>query len=291
VRANQREGRHLNKPKTSKLRIAWRTIEASTSDHMSLAAAGCAFYATLSLFPAISMLISVYGLLFDPGSVIPQLAVLRDLLPAPAYLLIEDRMLQLVAQPNEHLTIGLGVAFLVSFWSSSSASKAVLSAMNVAYDTTERRPFLRFQLIGLAMTLCAVLGVVLAIAGLVVLPRLIAFSGLSDVGAALIQIASFGIVLVFFAGGLAVLYARGPSRAPPSNARLLPGTALATLLWLSSSYVLSLYVGKLANFDATYGSIAAVVGIMLWFYVSAYAALLGAELNAQLELAAREIAL
>jgi membrane protein len=254
---------------------------------MSLSAAGCAFYATLSLFPAISMLISVYGLVFDPGSVVPQLAVLRDLLPAPAYLLIEARVMQLVAQPGGHLTIGLGIAFLVSFWSSASASKAVLAAMNVAYNTTEPRPFFRFQLIGLAMTLSAVVCVVLAIAVLVVLPRVILFTGLSAVGAALIQIASFSLVVGFFAVGLGLLYAHGPSRKPPPEARVMPGTVLATLLWLLSSYILSLYVGKLANFDATYGSIGAVVGIMLWFYVSAYAALLGAELNAQLEQADR----
>jgi membrane protein len=267
--------------------IAGRTFIASTSDHVSLAAAGCAFYATLSLFPAISMLISVYGLLFDVKDVLPQLAVLRDLLPAPAYGLIEDRVLQLVAQPHGQLTLGLAIAFLLSFWGSASAAKAVLSAMNVAYDTTERRPFLRFQLIGLAMTLSAVICAVLAIAGLLVLPRLIQFSGLSAIGGALIQMASFGLVIGFFSGGLALLYARGPSRPPQPGMRVLPGTALATGLWLLSSYVLSLYVSKLANFDATYGSIGAVVGIMLWFYVSAYAVLLGAELNAQLELAER----
>jgi membrane protein len=233
------------------------------------------------------MLISVYGLVFDLGSVLPQLDVLSNLLPPPAFALISDRVTQIVAQPRGHLTIGLVIAFLVSFWSSASASKAVLSAMNVAYDTTERRPFLRFQLIGLAMTLCAVVGVVLAIAVLLVMPQLIQFSGLSAFGAALIQFTSFALVIGFFAGGLAVLYAHGPSRTPPPKARVLPGTALATLLWLISSYVLSLYVAKLANFDATYGSIGAVVGIMLWFYVSAYASLLGAEMNAQMELSER----
>ena len=268
--------------------IAWNTFIASTTDHVSLAAAGCAFYATLSLFPAISMLISIYGLLFDPGSVVPQLSILRDLLPPPAFMLIEDRVMQLVRQPHGHLTIGLGVAFLVSFWSSASAAKAVLSAMNVAYNTTDRRPFFRFQLIGLAMTLSAVMCAVLAIAALVVLPPVIQFSGLSAFGAGLIQIASFGLVIGLFAAGLSLLYARGPSRAPPPNARLMPGTALATLLWLLSSWLLSQYVSKLANFDATYGSIGAVVGIMFWLYVSAYAVILGAELNAQLELVGPE---
>jgi membrane protein len=264
-------------------RLTKATIAASTTDHVSLAAAGCAFYATLSLFPAISMLISVYGLVFDPKSVVPQLSVLHDVLPAPAFALIESRVLQLVAQPSGHLTTSLGVAFLISFWSSASASKAVLSAMNVAYDTLEQRPFLRFQLVGLAMTLSAIICAVLAIAVLVVLPRLIAFTWLSSETGILIEIAGFGLMVSFVASGIALLYAHGPCRKPPPNQRILPGTLLATSLWLLSSYLLSLYIGRLANFDATYGSLGAVVGIMLWFYVSAYAALLGAELNAQLE--------
>ena len=276
------------KPPKAWRRVARRTIQASTTDHVSLAAAGCAFYATLSLFPAISMLISVYGLVFDPPSVVPQLAILRDLLPPPAFGLIEDRVVQLVTQPRDHLSIGLALAFLLSFWSSASASKAMLSALNVAYDVTEQRPFFRFQLIGLAMTLSAVVCAVLAIAVLLVLPALIHSFGWFGHGAGLIQIASFMLVVGLFSLGLGLLYAHGPSQPPRPGARVLPGTALATSLWLLSSYVLSLYVEKLANFDATYGSIGAVVGIMFWFYLSAYAALLGAELNAQLEIAAEE---
>jgi membrane protein len=176
----------------------------------------------------------------------------------------------------------------VSVWGTASASKAVLSAMNVAYDSPAPRPFVQFQLIGLAMTLGAVVCAVLAIGVLLVLPPLIQFSGLSAIGAGLIQIASLGLVIGFFAGGMALLYAHGPTRARPPDSRVLPGTALATGVWLISSFALSVYVSKLANFDATYGSIGAVVGIMLWFYVSAYAVILGAELNAELEHAERE---
>ncbi len=269
-------------------RLVSRVIAASTSDHVSLAAAGCAFYATLSLFPAISVLISIYGLLFDPASVVPQLAVLRDLLPTAAYGLIEDRVLLLVGRPVGHLTLGLVVGFLVSLSSSASAAKAMLAALNVAYDAKERRPFLRFQAIGLAVTFGAVLCAILAFAALLVLPAAIRFSGLSFDGAAAIQVVSYIITIAFFGGGLGLLYAHGPARVAPPDARVAPGAILATAMWLLCSYLLSIYAGGLAGFDAAYGSIGAVVGIMLWFYVSAYAALLGAELNAQLEIAARE---
>jgi membrane protein len=288
VAQSAREGRRLINSRARWRGIATRTFAASTTDHVSLAAAGCAFYATLSLFPAISMLISVYGLVFDPASVVPQLVTLRDLLPAPAFGLIEDRVNQLVARPAGHLTLGLAIAFLVSFWSSASAAKAILAALNVAYNVYEPRPFVQSQLVGLAVTMSAVICAVMAIGALLVLPALIQFSGLSDIGAAVIQLSGFGLVLVFFSGGLALLYAHGPSRIPPPRAPVLPGTLLATVLWLISSWLLSLYVGKLANFDATYGSIGAVVGIMFWFYISAYAVVLGAELNAQLEMSAHD---
>ena len=263
--------------------ISVRTVVAASTDDVSLAAAGCAFYATLSLFPAISILISVYGLVFDPESVVPHLTVLKNLLPPPAFALIESRVLQLLAQPRGHLSFGLGIAFLLSFFSSASASKAVLSAVNVAYDVTGQRGFFKFQAIGLAMTLCAVVCAMLAAVVLIVLPPVIRFAGLSLIDSILIQAASFGLVVGFFALGLGLLYARGPARTRPAGARVVPGTVLATLVWLISSWLLSMYVGRLASFDATYGSIGAVVGIMLWFYISAYAALLGAELNALLE--------
>ena len=176
----------------------------------------------------------------------------------------------------------------MTLWSSASAAKSVLSALNVVYDVTERRPFLRFQLIGLAMTLGGIVVAVVAIGVLLVLPPLVRFSGLSGIGAILIQISTFLSVIAAFAGGLVLLYSRGPARARVPGTRVLPGTLLATFLWLASSWALSAYVARLANFDATYGSIGAIVGIMFWFYVSAYAVLLGAELNAQLEIAGRE---
>jgi membrane protein len=275
----------------SRQRISWRgwrrivigALQDATTDHVSLAAAGCAFYATLALFPAISTLISVYGLVFNVGSVEQQLQLLRDLLPPPAFALISDRVHQLVTQPSGTLSLGLVVSVLIAFWSASSGTKSVLSALNVAYDAQGTRSFLQFQLVGLLMTLCAVLAAAVAIAVLVFLPTVIAFINVPNHGAALINTLSLLLLVVLVGGAIALLYRFGPSRHQLSNQRIFSGAVLATALWLLASAGLSFYVSHIASFGITYGSLGAVVAIMLWFYMSAYAVLLGAELNAQLE--------
>jgi len=258
-------------------------ITASITDRMTLAAAGCAFYATLALFPAISMLVSVYGLAFNPDAVAAQLQVLQGLVPAPAFALISDRVRELGSQPPGSLSIGLAVSFVLTFWSSSTGTKSVLSALNVVHDLTEQRDVLRFQLTGLAMTLAAVLVTALGIALLVFIPAAIAFIGLARYSGGLLHIAAMLLLLGLFGVALAVLYRLGPARIPPPHQPILPGIVLATLLWLAASTLLSWYVSHIASFGATYGPLGAVVGVMLWFYVSAYVVLLGAEVNARLE--------
>jgi membrane protein len=261
-----------------------RTLLASTTDRVSLAAAGCAFFATLALFPAISTLISMGGIFLDPLTAERQLTIVAGLLPPPAFSLIADRVHQLVNQSSGSLSLHLAISFLLTFWSSATSSKSVLSAVNVAYDVTEQRPFLLFQFIGLSMTLIAVLCAILAIGVLLLLPPAIDFLGLSDHGGGLIHAAGLAMLIGFFFVAITLLYRFGPSRPKPRHLRIAPGAAIATVLWLIASELLSLYVSQIGTFGATYGSLGAAVGVMLWFYVSAYTVLLGAELNAQLEI-------
>ncbi|MBE7210083.1 MAG: YihY/virulence factor BrkB family protein [Gluconacetobacter diazotrophicus] len=272
-------------------RVFARTFNEMISDRMGLAAAGCAFYATLALFPAISTMVSLYGLAFDPATVEPQLRVLRDLLPRPAFLLISERVHTLVTQPRGTLTIGLIISTVVTLWSASAGTKSMIAALNIAYEEKETRSFVRFHSTALAMTLCAILGAALAAALLVALPAVLDFIprhfGFEAVEAGTQRLISLGspvVLLVFVGLSVSLLYRFGPSRRSAAWHWITPGSVITTLLWLLASAGFSYYVGHVASYDATYGPLGAVVGIMMWFFVSAYVVLLGAELNAELEL-------
>ncbi|MCQ8279645.1 YihY/virulence factor BrkB family protein [Acetobacteraceae bacterium KSS8] len=267
-----------------------RTFSAMISDRIGLAAAGCAFYATLALFPAISTLVSIYGLVFDPTTVEPQLRVLRDLLPRPAYQLISDRVHTLVSKPGGTLTISLIIGTLVTLWSSSAGTKSMIAALNIAYEENETRSFLRFQATAISMTLGAILGAALTVALLVALPLVLDFiprhfgSHVIEAGTQLVLKIGAPITMVLFVGvSFSLLYRIGPSRRIASWHWITPGSVIATVLWLAASAGFSFYVGHIASYDATYGPLGAVVGIMMWFFVTAYVVLLGAELNAELE--------
>jgi membrane protein len=257
----------------------WREI---SSDRVSLAAAGCAFWATLALFPAITTLISLYGLLFDPQTVEPQLAQLRPLLPPAAFALIEQRVATLVSHGRTNLGASLLVSSLLTFWSAATGTKSLLSALNLAYEKQESRGFLRFQATGLLVTLCAIVGAVLGLAILPFLPVAIAFVGLSAHLQPLVHLGGFVVLVLFVLLALALLYRFGPNRPAARWHWVTPGSLLATLLWLAASVLFSLYVAHLASYDATYGPLGAVAGVMMWFWVSAYVVLAGAELDAEL---------
>lgn len=263
--------------------VLLRTWHGISSDRVSLFAAGCAFYATLALFPAISMLISAYGLVFDPTTVEPQLEVLRDLLPPAAFSLIAGRVHTLVSQGRSALGISLLIGTTLALWSASAGTKAMLSALNLAYEEEEHRGFFRFQAIGILMTLGGIVGAIAALGLLVLLPAVIDFLGLDAHARSLLRLGSLGMLVVFVGFGLSLLYRFGPSREGVPWRWITAGSLVATVLWLIASALLSFYVGHLASYDVIYGPIAAVVGMMMWFWVSAYAVLLGAELNAALE--------
>lgn len=236
----------------------------------------------VALFPAISTLISAIGLILAPESIETQLHLLDDLLPSAAFTLIEDRVHELLANPRVSLSTSLLVSSALTFLSSSTGSKAMLAGLSIAYSVEDTRSFFHFQLIGLLTTLAAVLGGVTTLLVLVALQPALSLLGLPIDTAHLVHTASVALLVVAFAIALSLLYRFGPAHPTRAHLTVMPGTLLALLIWVAASLGLSYYVDNITSFGATYGSLGAVVGVMLWLYATAYAVLLGAELNARI---------
>jgi membrane protein len=266
-------------------RVMRATAIAMVSDYMSLNAAGCAFYATLALFPAVTMLISIYGMVFDPVTVEPQLAYLRQIMPMAAYQLLSDRVHELVSNGSGSLSISLVVSFMIAFWSAASGTKSLIWALNFAYRRKETRSMLHFQILALVMTFGSVLAAVLGIGVLVGLPNAFSALGLSAYTGQLAHLCGIAGLFAFVLAILILFYKIGPAPHPDGVGvgPVLPGALTATILWLLVSVLFSFYVSHVASYSVTYGAFGAAVGVMMWFYVSAYAVLFGAELNAQID--------
>jgi membrane protein len=206
------------------------------SDKVGMAAASCGFYALLALFPAISVAISLYGLVADPLWVEGKLEAVRGVLPASAFDLIAARVHDLASAGPTKLSWGLALSLVVALWSAMNGTKAIFAALNLAYEEREKRSILHLNLVALLFTLGGIVGVVLALAVIVVVPAALAFAWLGPFAAAAVRACSFALLLGFVVLGLALLYRFAPSRADAKWRWITPGSALAAGLWLVASY-------------------------------------------------------
>ncbi|MES2710705.1 MAG: YihY/virulence factor BrkB family protein [Pseudomonadota bacterium] len=259
--------------------LARQVWDAAASDRISLTAAGCAFYAMLALFPALSLVVSLYGTLLDVRTLEPQIEILRRLLPEETFELIATRLHDLVAAERRGLGWGAVVSGSIALWSAAAGIRAMLAALNMAWSTTDQRGFIYFHVLSLGLTLAAMLVAATAIALLVLMPPALAFLGVPPLDALYWQAASLGLTLAFVFLGVVMLYRVGPAGGGQRWRRIVPGAAIATLIWAFASAAFSLYVGSIADYDRMYGTLGAAIGLLMWFYVSIYVVLLGAEVN------------
>lgn len=262
--------------------IARRVLREAASDRISLTAAGCAFYAMLALFPGIFLLVTLYGLAFDKTGVEPQLEVLRELVPDETFDLIQARLHDLVTSARPTLEWGAIVSGLVAIWSASSGTRAMIGALNMAHGVIETRGFFHYHSLAIGITLSITVAVVLAIASLVALPGVVALFGLPAPRAWALRGMSLGTLLGLVFVGLILVYRMGPSGKYPGILWTLPGALVATLFWAGASAAFSLYVSNFATYDLMYGPLGAAIALQMWFWVSVYVVLLGAELNVSL---------
>jgi membrane protein len=262
--------------------IMKRVWEQMGTDNISTLSAGVAFWGLLSLFPALSALVSLFGLVADPHTVQQQLAQTAGVLPQDATKLISEQLNTMAANPSK-LGIGLVVSVGIALWTARSGTGMIMTALNVAYDEKETRNFIWFNIHAYALTAGLVLFGILAIAFVAVLPAVLSFLDLPTSWSIVIQVIRWLALAALVVLALAILYRFGPSRERPRWQWVSWGALVAAVLWLAASAAFSYYVGHFGGYDKTYGSLAAVVIVLLWFYITAYVVLIGAELNAEME--------
>jgi len=268
---------------------AWREIVGrvwvkSGTDNIGLLAAGVAFYVFLSIVPLLAALVMTYGLIADPSTIADHMRAIMRLVPKDAAKLILDQLVSLMTTASGKKGLGLAIALLISLYGATRASGAVMVSLNVVYEETERRSLLKTIIISFVMILGAVGVGIVGLLAASVLALIGKFT--ENWGAAVALLLS--IVTWLLAGLLASVaigaaYRFGPSRHDAKWTWVTVGSCLATLLWLVATIGFAAYAASLGNYNATYGSLGAVVVLLTWLYVSAYAILLGAELNAEAE--------
>lgn len=265
-------------------RIGQRVIGRYLDENLGLVAAGVAFYSLLGLFPAIAALVTTYDLAFDPAQIRDQFDALRDLMPPQVHDLIAARLDSAAdAETDRALGFGLAGAVLLSIWGATRGTRALLIALNIAYDEDEARGFFALNLLAFGLTLFLVLVVAVGIVATVAVPIVINLLSLGTLPEILTAWLRWPLLAAVALTALAILYRYGPSRRA-ARWRWLPlGSMVAGVLWLSASGLFSFYVANFGSYNATYGSLGAVVVLLLWLYLSAAAVILGACINAETE--------
>lgn len=262
------------------IRRGWREASA---DQLPLMSAGVAFFGFLALFPALIALTLVYGLAADPATIAGQLDALGGSLPQEARVLIEDQLRQLTSAPAQGLGWGLALSLVIALWSASGGIGNLVTAINIAYDEERRRGFVAEKLLALGLTVGAVVFMVVMMTMVAGLPIVLEWVGLTGGWRWLAEILRWLVLAVLIMVALAVLYRVAPDRNAPKFRWVSVGAMAATVLFLLGSAGFSLYVTWFGNYARTYGALAGVVVMLLWLWLTSYAVLLGAEINAEAE--------
>jgi membrane protein len=270
-------------PPTGWWQVTRRAFKESTADNVSMLAAGVAFFAFLAIPPALIAALTLYGLVADPQTVARQMQGLAGSLPREAQPLIADQLNAVVSGSNGALSLGLAVSVLLAVWTASSGTSNLMAAVNIAYDEQETRGFLKLRAIALALTLGAIVFMLLTLFLLAAVPPLLQALQLGIVGTILAQVIRWALLVALVIAALAIVYRLASNRDAPKFVWTSPGAIIATVLWVLGSGLFSLYVNNFGSYNKTYGTLAGIIVFLLWLYLTSYIILLGAEINAEAE--------
>lgn len=263
--------------------VFWRVFSEFTEDRVTLIAAGATYYLLLALFPALAALVSLYGVFSDPVTIARHIAFLSTALPPGAFDIIVTQLDALSQQKNSTLSFGVITGFMVALWSANNGIKALFEAMNIAYGEKEKRGIIWLNLNSLGFTLGALVIAIALITAVGVVPAVLGYLWLDQWTEFLAKVARWPFLLLVVGCGITMMYRYGPSREPAKLRWITWGATFSTALWLTASVLFSLYLENFADYNATYGTLGALIGLMVWTWISVIILILGAEINAELE--------
>jgi membrane protein len=263
--------------------VFWRVIREVSKDRVTLIAAGATFYLLLAIFPALAALVSLYGLVADPITVSDHLRELASILPPGAFDLLADQINALVERRSSTLGITFFIGLAIALWSTHSGTLAIFEAMNVAYAENEKRGIVRLNLIALIFTLCAMLSATAIVGLIAVMPVVLSYLWLDHFKEQMMLLLRWPFLLLLAFLAVSAVYRFGPSREPAKLRWITWGAAMTTIAWLVMSLGFSFYLNHFANYNATYGTLGALIGFLIWTWLSVAILIVGAELNAELE--------
>ncbi|RAJ93286.1 YihY/virulence factor BrkB family protein [Aliidiomarina maris] len=285
--SNDRYGRQATNP----WQITWRgwyqigqRVANNVQKHnISLVAAGVALFVMLSIFPALNAAVVLYALVSSPEAIIAQLEPLRQILPQQAYDLLTEQLSSLADEAGVSLSWTLVLSIAVWFWVSRRGAKALITACNIIYEEHEKRPFWGLLLVSMLFTVIGILGFVALAALAIVLPIALNMVPMGESVETLLSTLRWPLLALIFILVLQSIYRFAPNRKNAKWRWVSVGAVIATLCWLGASYGFTVYVQNFTNYNETYGAIGSVIVLILWFYISAFVVLLGAEINAEME--------
>lgn len=258
------------------------TKDKVNRDHLSMIAAAMSYYMLFAFVPFLGSILLLWALFSDPQQMSTQIASMAEQLPPEVQEIIRTQIAQFMGQTSQ-LKIGAIISLVVTLWAASKGTSALIDALNIIYEREEKRNFVKLSLVSLFLTISAAFLSVLSVAVIVGMPNIIKFFPLSDSIKRFLPIISWVILLVGFASFLTLSYGVGACRKWRYWKKIMIGSSMASIVWAMASLLFTWYVASFGNFNKTYGSLAAIIILMFWFYISSFIILLGAEISASLE--------
>lgn len=268
------------------LRVSGRVFVRLGQRNVGLISAGVAFFSILAIFPGLAAVIALFGFLADPGIIREQMTLLREFAPDEAFRLLDTQVTALLSANQSTLGWATLISTAAALWSARAGVAALQRGLNAIYGA-DNRGSLWQVLSALGLTLALVGVVLVALLAVIVVPILLALVPLGPLAGPVLAVVPWIVALGVLVLGLALIYRYGPNHGSGAEPhRVVPGIVLAVLVWAAASIGFSYYLQNFGSYNQVYGSIGAVIALLMWFYIGAFVVLLGACLNAEMDLRA-----